>query len=191
MRKRALGEIFWIWGNFWKIVKWRNFEKLLSGKFFEELLSGEIFGNFFNLKVVSKSNFFPCEENYQVSWLYPQVSCLCAINYLSCWFIFLSSYLHVFCSIVPCAWVHVSGMCTRYISLYCCSGMMLHSLFCSGVDDIMLRDSSYKATKYSLWFACYLFIHSDYLASWCSFYLSFLSYHYSVILRIYTLILGH
>jgi len=35
------------------------------------------------------------------------------------------------------------------------------------------------------------FIYSDYLASLCSFYLSFLSYHYSVILRIYSLTSNH
>jgi hypothetical protein len=73
----------------------------------------------------------------------------------------------------------------------CCSSMILHSLFCAGVNDTMVRKSSYKVTKHFLWFACCSFIHSDYLASLCSFYLSFLSHHYSVIVRIYSLTSDH
>ena len=95
VRKRALGEIFWIWGNFWKIVKWRNFEKLLSGKFFEKLLSGEIFGNLLIARSFLKVTFFHVKK---VTKCHDSIHKFLAFVLLTISLVGLFFFLHVFFS---------------------------------------------------------------------------------------------
>ncbi len=127
----------------------------MSGKFFEKLLSGEIFGNLLIARSFLKVTFFhvkkvtKCHDSIHkfLAFVLLTISLVGLFFFLHVFFFFLASCVLFYCSMrmSACEWyVH-----EIYLPL-CCSVMMLHSLFCSGVGDIMLRDSSYKATKYSL-----------------------------------------
>jgi len=97
---------------------------------------------------------------------------------LSSCFVFL--FFSVPCVLLWC-YTHLSA-CEWYVhEIYlplCCSGMILHSLLCSGVNDIMVRESSYKVTKDFDLLVVYLFIVAILLLCVLS---TFLSCHITIL----------